>query len=108
MSQLVLASSDLVCLKHGGEEGSQATAMLSDTPVDVHHHGDQTRQPNAPEELPALPDCCQAMTTCSASFALRSGEADLLVDAAQTGALTLVSSVPLSRIETPDPPPPRA
>jgi hypothetical protein len=107
MSQLVLASSDLVCLQHGGEKGPAAATSLSDRPAHAHHHGGDTRQPDAPDDLPAPSDCCQAMTTCS-NFAFRSGDADLPAPAAHTGALTLVASAPLSRIETPDPPPPRA
>ena len=55
-----LASPDLVCAEHGGDE------VLGATPVDAPHHdtAEHHHGPAAPDdgcEEPALPNCCPAL-----------------------------------------------
>jgi hypothetical protein len=48
------------------------------------------------------------MTSCSASYTVRSADSDLLLVFAHQAATNRVSALPISRTEAPDPPPPKA
>ena len=101
-----LASPDLVCAEHGGDEVPGAT------PVDAAHHdtGEHHHGPAAPDdgcEEPALPNCCPALMSCS--FSLDGAQPPTTSEDAGPDGIPTVrwSGHFLSRSTTPDPPPPK-
>jgi hypothetical protein len=108
MSQLVLARSDLLCLQHEGES-STAKAAVTDVADASHHHDGETQgQQSVPSEHQSLPTCCPAMTACSTGFAIQSEIGSLTLALRRDGVVAVVGALPPSRVESPDPPPPKS
>ena len=108
MVQLVLAGGELACPRHDRESGSSAgvvTATESHGANEHAHHGSD--QAPRPDEHRPPTDCCPAMNTCSSSVALRSGGDVMTTPPSPSSIATDVASLPLSRVESPDPPPPK-
>jgi len=116
MLHLNVAASDSACAKHAaghdhaehasevgtmaGMHMTRATEMQTTLPSHAEH-------PSRPCETPIVPSCCQAMASCSSTYAANQVSADWLPIRADAFVRTAVK-VPLSRVFAPDPPPPRA
>ena len=103
MFHLMLVGSDLVCLTHGTHEAHARALAHQDTAGHSDQHGSQ-----APCDVPARADCCTAPTSCSTNIAVRAQYVTASVDPPQARAIAGAVETPLSRIEAPDPPPPKA
>jgi hypothetical protein len=113
MMRLSVARADVVCAQH-----SHAPASRPAVPSHAMDHGETTPAPihdarhEAPTQhqacdTPALPDCCQALASCSLSFGGQATVAAFLPTTTDAAVAALIE-IPLSRVTTPDPPPPRA
>ncbi len=75
-------------------------------PSDHHAHSGQGIEDEACE-TPVLPECCQALATCSITLgghgSLRAEQGHLL----HMSVVAALERAPLSRVATPDPPPPK-
>ena len=75
-------------------------------PGEHHAHSAQAIDDEACE-TPALPECCQALATCSITLG---GQGSLRGDQGPRLHMRVVAALeraPLSRVATPDPPPPK-
>jgi hypothetical protein len=71
-----------------------------------HHQSSGSGESTAPTGRHQLADCCPAMGACS-GFAVGANTAALTTWQQHADALTVVATLSLSRVESPDPPPPR-
>ncbi|HEX6944402.1 MAG TPA: hypothetical protein VF128_15845, partial [Gemmatimonadaceae bacterium] len=109
MFQLALAGGELVCPRHSDESGSGAGVPVAAESHGAHEHAHRgSDQAPPPNEHHPSPDCCPAMNTCSNSAAIQSGSDVLATPSSRYSVATHVASLPLSRVESPDPPPPKA
>jgi len=108
MLRLVLAGGEVACPRHEAEEVSPTSSATSHETAQEHHHGADHQQESAPEEQPVLPDCCQAMATCASGVAIAASNGAPILPPAHIDAFSRVASLTLSRVESPDPPPPKA
>jgi hypothetical protein len=96
-----------VCTEHGTAAGATPTAHHETaTPNDHHAHSAEAMEDEACE-TPALPECCQALATCSVTlggqFSQRVDQGYLL----HVSVIAALQTAPASRVATPDPPPPK-
>lgn len=98
---------DSACATHG--EHSTGSAQVHH--VDVDSHASESHVPGASTdkscETPSQPDCCQALASCSVALGFDGAARLAQHGLAHAGVLAALTNVPLSRIATPDPPPPR-
>lgn len=101
------ARADAVCTEHGTATGATPAAHHeSAAPNDHHAHSAQAIEDEACE-TPTLPECCQALVTCSITLG---SQASLRVDQSHLLHASVVAALekaPASRVATPDPPPPK-
>jgi hypothetical protein len=105
--QLSLARADAVCTEHGTAPGAPPAHHESVPIGDPHVHSAEAMEDEACE-TPTLPECCQALATCSITLG---SQASLRVDETRLLHVRVVAALetaPLSRVATPDPPPPKA
>lgn len=100
------ARADAVCTEHSAATGATPTHHERVAPGDhLGHSADGIEEEAC--ETPALPECCQALATCSITLGSR---ASLRVDEAHrlhVSVAPALETAPLSRVTTPDPPPPK-
>jgi len=87
-------------------------------PAAAHHHGHEDANAGTPtDHAPAdhgpgdhgtMPPCCQAMAACSSAFALQSANSTFVAASPHATRLVLAASLRVTRVEAPDPPPPKA
>jgi hypothetical protein len=104
----ILASSDVTCLRHGNADRAQPMAQVPGETTDAHHHGENPQRSPASSDLPTTPDCCQAMAMCAVINALECVASVVPAKVIHGAVVAFTATPPLSRIETPDPPPPKA
>ena len=106
MIQLTLVRGEMACPRHDSGAAAPAHHQTGST---EHHGGHEGNTgPSAPDEGAPLPDCCQAMTACAGAVAVHAPGETLIAQHATDARLTLTPSLFVSRVETPDPPPPKA
>ena len=101
------ARADAVCIVHAGATGATPAAHHETAaPSDHHEHSADAAEDEACK-TPALPECCQALAACSVTLgsqaSLRVNEVHLL----HVSVVAALQRAPLSRVATPDPPPPK-
>jgi|GEM_PF-3189628 len=100
-----LATPDLVCAEHGLDATRPVQAERT-SGAEHHEHGPAT--PEDPCERPDLPPCCPVLMSCSFALSAGAGAGVLRDDDGSRTPPLPMSRVVLSRITTPDPPPPRS
>ena len=102
----LLRGSEVACPRHGEDHGPAAVASTS---MEGHeHHHQSASQNTAPSEHHAPSDCCPAMSTCAGGTALQVVDNALSLWSLHNDAPVDVTMLSRSRVESPDPPPPRA
>jgi len=102
----LLGASDVGCSRHGEDEKPASAAT---EPMAGHeHHHESPGQNTAPDEHHPSTDCCPAMNSCSSGAAIQVVENDLTSWTWAGDAPTDVATSSRSRVESPDPPPPKA
>ena len=101
------ARANAVCTEHGTTSGAPSAAHHETAASNDHSaHSAQAVEDEACE-TPVLPECCQALATCSITFggqgSLRAEQGHLL----HMSVVAALERAPLSRVATPDPPPPK-
>jgi|SRR5688572_7071133 len=97
---------DAVCIEHGSAPAATPTAHETTVPSDHHAHSAEAIEDEACE-TPALPECCQALATCSTTLG---SQATQRVDQSRllhVSVIVALQRAPASRVATPDPPPPK-
>lgn len=100
------ARADAVCTEHGTTPDTTPTAHETTVPSDHHAHSAAAIDDEACE-TPALPECCQALATCSTTLG---SQATQRVDQSRLLHVSVIAALqraPASRVATPDPPPPK-
>ena len=97
---------DAACATHG--ERTSVAPSAEGAPYDHHDALPHPTSDDAACDTPVLPECCRALAACS--LTLGSADADSVNDPQVLHGLmgTALDRAPLSRVTTPDPPPPRA
>lgn len=109
MFQLVVAGRGPVCPQHDREHASSAVASdVTETSEGHQHAQHHSEEPSSPDQHYPMPDCCPAMNTCSSSVALRSAGNLLSAGILPLSIPVYVATLFHSRVESPDPPPPKA
>jgi hypothetical protein len=100
-----LATPDLICAEH-----TQASRPVqSEGPAGAgEHHDHGPAAPADPCERPDLPPCCPVLMSCTIALSAGPGACSLRDDEGSRMPLPGLSRVALSRIDPPDPPPPRS
>ena len=102
----LLRGSEAACSRHG--EHPSATVVATE-PMEGHeHHHESSGQNTAPSEHHAPSDCCPAMSTCAGGSAIQVVDNTLSLWSLHNDAPVDVTVLSRSRVESPDPPPPRA
>ena len=110
---LNVVRADAACAHH---ESDSAPAQPADHPVLPHHDVAETTTPasdghtghETPCDTPAQSDCCEAFASCTPGMEIA---AEMFVAAAglpPDDAIGVFFEMPLGRVTTPDPPPPKA
>lgn len=103
LAYVTRASADLTCREHDGR--SVASAQNGES----EHHHSQGESPDAPKPGNApLGDCCPAMTSCSTAVALATPRMTGTAQGSTALHRSFLSTLFVSRVEAPDPPPPKA
>jgi hypothetical protein len=106
MAHLTFVGNDFACAAHPGDTAGVQHAM-------AHHGHSATTSENAATEnvpcrTPAVPMCCQGLTSCAPVLSVtEAAPVAHVMDASKTVPES-VRDLPLSEIIAPDPPPPRA
>jgi len=106
MAHLTFVGSDFACAAHPGDTAGVPHAM--------GHHGhsattsEGAATESAPCRTPAVPMCCQGLTSCAPVLSLTERAPVAGVIVASKTVPECVRDLPLSEIVAPDPPPPRA
>ncbi|MDQ3996491.1 MAG: hypothetical protein M3303_05685 [Gemmatimonadota bacterium] len=108
---LTMVGADLDCTEHGLENthSSSQAAVIAQT--HQHHAPAQARgtdHHDGSPEMPALPVCCQALTSCGVSLVEPAGTSTAAVPHLAVGVLAAADDVPASWSAELDPPPPKA
>ena len=61
-----------------------------------------------PCDSPTPSDCCQALASCASGMEIAGETAIAVLTSSHDAAIAVFSAMPVSRVTTPDPPPPRA
>ena len=104
LANLSFARGEWSCPRHDSNTADQA----AQTESSAHHHGQDEHSDRTPADRGPQPDCCQAMTACSGAAVLPPPGSTLIADVPTTTRLMLAPSLFVSRVESPDPPPPKA
>jgi hypothetical protein len=101
-----LATPDLVCAEH--TQGASRPVQSEGPTGDGEHHEHRPAAPADPCERPDLPPCCPVLMSCTVALSAGAGASPLRDDEGSPMPLPGLSPAALSRITTPDPPPPRS
>lgn len=102
----LLGSSELACPRH---DENHTPPVVSTEPMEGHEHHDETSGQNtAPVEGHPIPDCCPAMSTCSSGAAIQAADSNAAARSWHDDAPVDIATFSPSRVESPDPPPPKA
>jgi hypothetical protein len=108
---LTMVGADLDCTEHDLESthpSSQAEMIAQPH----HHHAPAqargTDHHDGSREMPALPVCCQALTSCGVSLVETAGMSASGLPPLAVGVLPAADDVPASWSAELDPPPPKA
>jgi hypothetical protein len=105
LANLSFAGGEWSCPRHDADSAAQSTQNESS----ARHHGqDERTDDRTPTDRGPKSNCCQAMTVCSGAAVLPPSGSTLIADVPATTRLILASSLFVSRVESPDPPPPKA
>lgn len=105
MVHLTMVGSDFICAAHSGDAAAPPHAMTHHEHASTSPH--EARADQAPCRTPAIPMCCQALTSCAAALSLAESQHSNVIARAQRVVPTALGAMPLSQIIAPDPPPPR-
>ena len=110
---LNVVRADAACAHH---EQGPAAAQQDDRPVLPHH--DMAEMPASPSDdhtdhesrcdAPAQADCCQVLASCALAFDASTEVTQSSASPSHENIVGAAIEIPLSRVTTPDPPPPRA
>jgi len=100
-----LATPGLVCAEHGQDASRPAQAERTGG---AGHQEHGPAPPDDPCERPDLPPCCPVLMSCSFALSAGAGAGVLRDDDGSRVPPLHMSRAVLSRITTPDPPPPRS
>ena len=100
--RLVVVGGALVCTAHGSHAHLAEAGHHSDGPSQ-EEHGQQT-----PCSSPESADCCAAMISCSLVLASGTVVATANTPPDDVGEIQQLSSSPVARPHSPDPPPPKS
>jgi hypothetical protein len=104
---LSAARADAACAQHGERSGPAPRAHAEAAAHGEHHANSAAATPDEETcDTPMLPECCQALATCSMTL----GEGSLsLVQShpLHTSVIAALDKAPVSVVASPDPPPPR-
>lgn len=84
------------------------TVALDAAPAAAEHAGHTSAPSDEGCERPVVPDCCEALATCSMTLGGDEHRRIELVEAAGAPIVTTTERTPASRVAAPDPPPPRS
>jgi hypothetical protein len=101
----LLGAREVACPRHG-ENRDAAAATASPTGGHEHHHQSTGKEP-PPGRHHAPSDCCPAMNSCSGA-AIQVDEIAFGTSSLHNDAPADVAALVRSRVESPDPPPPKA
>ena len=100
-----LWGAEIGCPSHGDDHNSVAASA----PMEGHeHHQQGSDRDTVPTETHPASDCCPAMSSCWSGGPLQAADNGLTGPALHNGAPSGVETLLRSRVETPDPPPPKA
>jgi hypothetical protein len=108
----LLGIREIGCPRHGGTRDVARAAATAAAPAapstqgHEHHHQDGGKDA-PPSKHHAPSDCCPAMNSCSGA-AIRADNAAFNNSCLHNDAPALVAAIGQSRVESPDPPPPKA
>lgn len=101
------ARADAACLDHGTTPGATSDGHHEVAAGGDHHAHSSQAIADESCETPVLPECCQALATCSITLG---GQSSLRGDLGHLLHLSVVAALeraPVSLVATPDPPPPK-
>lgn len=104
---LNVAPEAIACESHG----NAASAAVADVHAGHHSagHGDiPAPRHELPDEDAGTTECCQALATCSLSFGAVTAQLLTAPMLPKSEVASITRRMPLSRISTPEPPPPKA
>ena len=101
------ARADDACTEHSAATGATPTHHESVAPGDHLAHSAEAIEEEACE-TPALPECCQALATCSITLGSQGSPRVDEAHRLHASVVAALETAPLSRVATPDPPPPKA
>ena len=101
----LVGASDVGCSRHGSD--AQPAAAATETMAGHEHHDERSGENTVPSEDHPVPDCCPAMSTCS-NGAIQVVDNDLTSWSWHNEEPTDFVTSARSRVESPDPPPPKA
>lgn len=105
---LLLRGSDLACPGHGKHEAGVASPVATESSEGHQHHHDDSGQHPAPTHHSPASDCCPAMNSCTGGVAIHATEAQIAAWSWDAVPIADVLTPSTSRVESPDPPPPKA
>ena len=105
MVPLLLRGVDRACPQHGPRD---ATATAANA-MEAHHHGNQgSTDTPAPRDSHPVSDCCPAMNNCSGGATIETATNDVAGTSWHDELPGYDATLLRSRVESPDPPPPKA
>lgn len=110
---LNVVRADVACSHH---EADSAPAQQAGHPVLPHHDVAETTTPPSdghtehptPCDTPTQTDCCQALASCTPGMAITAEMFVAINGLPHDDSIGAFIEMPLGRVTTPDPPPPRA
>ena len=102
----LMGASEVGCSRHG--EADKPAAAAAEPLAGHEHHHESSGQDTTPSEHHPVSDCCPAMSSCSNGAAIQVDESDLTTWSWHNDAPADVVTFSRSRVESPDPPPPKA
>ena len=106
---------DATCMHREQAATPTAAEHADHHPVLPHHDLAETTPapdghtaPGMPCDHPTQSDCCHALTACASGMELAGETAIAVLASSHDVAIAGFSAMPMSRVTTPDPPPPKA
>ena len=104
-ANLTMVGSDFVCGEHSGDVAGHV-AMTRHGHATMSGPGEHHEE--IPCHTPAVPMCCQALSSCAIALSPAASQSEPLILRLAASVLESRSEAPRSEIIAPDPPPPRA
>ena len=101
----LLGASDVGCSRHASDD--KPAAVATEMMAGHEHHHESSGENTVPNEDHPVTDCCPAMSTCSNS-AIQVVDNELTSWSWHNDEPTDFVTSSRSRVESPDPPPPKA